>query len=127
MVRTDYRSTFLLRLGVAFAFLCPPIDALFSPDSWIGYFPHFMRGFVPDSLLLSAWGLLEILVALWILSGKRVSFPATLATILLVSIVFFNLPQMEVVFRDLAIACMSATLAWWSYHEQFIQKNNATL
>ncbi|MDE2078921.1 MAG: hypothetical protein KGI73_00890 [Patescibacteria group bacterium] len=101
----------LLRLAVAFVFLYPPISAYLAPYDWIGYFPHFVRGFVPDTVLLGAWGLLEIAVALWILSGKRIFIPSALAALLLVSIVLFNLPQFEVVFRDLALALVAAYLA----------------
>lgn len=115
METSERVGIFLLRVGVAFAFLYPPIDAFFSPASWIGFFPHFARGYAPDATLLFAWDALEIVIALWILSGWRIFIPSALATVLLALIVLFNLPLMEVVFRDVSIALMSATLAWFAY------------
>lgn len=113
---------FLLRVAVAFAFLYPPVSAYLAPYDWIGYFPQFMRGIVPDPVLLSGWGILEIVIGLWILSGKRILIPSSVATILLIAIVLFNLPQFEIVFRDLAIALTAAALAWSSWPRQAMQE-----
>jgi hypothetical protein len=107
----QHLSEVLLRIGVAFAFLYPPINALSNPDSWLGYFPSFMRGFVPDLVLLHAFGALEVLIALWILSGWRIFAPSLLATVMLLAIVGFDYRNFEVIFRDLAIASASAALA----------------
>ena len=43
----DRRVDWILRIGLAFAFLYPPLDAIVDPYSWLGYFPAFMRGYVP--------------------------------------------------------------------------------
>ena len=107
----DRAANLAVRVGVAFAFLYPPFDALANPDSWIGYFPHVMRGFVPDLVLLHGFGLLEVVIALWLLSGIKIFWPALAATVLLLAIVFFNYQDFEVVFRDLSIAAASLALA----------------
>lgn len=111
------RSTLLLRIAIAFAFLYPPVDSFFNPQAWIGFFPPFLLGYVSDSTMLLAWGAVEVVIALWILSGKHILIPSVLATFSLVLIVLFNLPLMEIVFRDIALALVAATLAWWSYAE----------
>jgi len=106
------RSVFLiLRIGLAFALLYPAINAVFNPLAWIGYFPPFMRGIIPDTLLLNAFGALEALLALWILSGWRIFYPSAAAFVLLVAIVITNPPQFQVVFRDLSIAAIALALA----------------
>ena len=105
----------VLRVGVAFAFLYAAIDAFIDPFSWIDFFPHFMRGYVPDLTLLHAFAVVEILIALWILSGKKIFIPATLATLLLVSIVLFNFSELQLLFRDLSIAAAALALAIVSY------------
>lgn len=112
------QSTVLLRIGVAFAFLYPPFDSLFHPDAWYGFFPQFMTGYLPEPVMLALWGIAEVVIALWILSGKKIFLPSIAASALLVLIVMFNFAELEIVFRDLAIACMAATLAWWSYRKQ---------
>ena len=101
----------VLRVGVAFALLYPPINAFGDPSSWIGYFPQFMRGLVEDQLLLHLFGILEVGLAFWILSGWRVVYPALASTALLVGIVAFNIPEFQVLFRDLPIAAMALALA----------------
>ena len=101
----------VLRVGLAFAFLYPPLDAIVDPYSWIGYFPAFMHGFVPDMVLLHGFGLIEVVIALWILSGWKIFWPSLAALVLLLAIVAFNMPDFEVVFRDLSIAAIALALA----------------
>jgi uncharacterized membrane protein YphA (DoxX/SURF4 family) len=116
---------FLVRLGVAFSFLYPPIAAYFDPYSWTGYFPSFIKGFVPDELLLHGFGILEILIGLWILSGIRIFIPSVLAGLLLLLIVLLNLPQLDVLFRDLSIALAAIALAIMSAPEERFWKEKS--
>jgi hypothetical protein len=109
------KNTILLRVALAIAFIYPPVDAFFNPNAWISYFPSFMLNIVPNMVLLSAWGILEIIIAVWILSGKRIFIPSLLAGLLLCAIVAFNIPLMEILFRDVALALVAFTLAWWSW------------
>ncbi|MDZ4226974.1 MAG: hypothetical protein U1D26_00680 [Patescibacteria group bacterium] len=111
-------ANWALRIGVAFALLYPPIDAIFNPYSWIGYFPHFIRGIVPDLVLLHAFGLVEVFIALWILSGWRIFWPSLVAGAMLIAIVAFNAADIGVIFRDLSIAAMALALAVVSYHDE---------
>ncbi|MBI3630908.1 MAG: hypothetical protein HY221_01045 [Candidatus Sungbacteria bacterium] len=109
----------ILRIGVAFAFLYPPYAALGDPVSWFSYFPEFIKQSpIPEPVLLHGFGLVEVVIAVWILSGKRIFFPSAVATILLCAIVFFNLSGFDVVFRDLALAAMSLALAIEAYPEE---------
>lgn len=105
-------SHLILRLGVAFAFLYPPYAALMDPQSWLGYFPSFVRSVPIDPLiLLHSFGVIEVLIALWLISGWRIATPAILATLMLLGIVLFNWNQLDVLFRDLAIAAAALALA----------------
>lgn len=110
----EWWANLVLRVGVAFAFLYPPINALSNPESWLAYFPQFTRGIVSDDLLLHAFGVVEVVIALWILSGKKIFWPSAAATVALVAIVMFNLNSFEVVFRDLSIAAAALALAFLS-------------
>jgi uncharacterized membrane protein YphA (DoxX/SURF4 family) len=104
-------ADWVMRIGLAFAFIYPPLNAIADPNSWIGYFPSFLHGIVPDPLLLHSFGVVEIIIALWILWGRYIFWPAALACIMLVAIVVFNIAQMQVVFRDLSIAATALYLA----------------
>ena len=104
-------SHLVLRAGAAFAFLYPPFNALSDSDSWIGYFPGFIHGYVPDLLLLHGFGVLEILLALWILSGWKIFWPCIAGAGMLVLIVAFNLAQFQILFRDLSVAGLLLGLA----------------
>lgn len=116
----DLRSlpNLFLRVGVAFAFLYPPFDALSNPDSWIGYFPKFLHGIAPDAVLLHGFGIPEVIIALWILLGKKIFWPSLVAGLMLVAIVLFNLNNFDVLFRDLAIAAMAFSLALNAKYEK---------
>jgi uncharacterized membrane protein YphA (DoxX/SURF4 family) len=114
----------LLRLAVAFAFLYPAIDAWFDPASWLGYFPGIVtQAFhivsiplkLSDLVLLHGFGLLEIVLALWVIFGKRVRIPALLMALILFVIVGFNLDpaNFSVLFRDVSIALACLALAFW--------------
>src|SRR3989344_9215937 len=108
----------ILRIGVAFAFLYPPINALTDPYAWIGYFPLFVKGYVPDLVLLDAFGVVEVVIALWILSGWRIFWPSLAAAAMLLAIVVFNPNNFQVLFRDISLAAMALALAVISYDDE---------
>lgn len=106
----------LLRLGVAFAFIYPAVAAFFDPTAWIGFFPISIRDIFPsDIILLSVFGISEIVIALWILSGKHIFFPSILASIYLILIILFNAPIFDILFRDVSILFMTLALATLHY------------
>lgn len=109
-MRREALISWILRVGLAFAFLYPPLSAFIEPQNWIGYFPSFMHGVVDDTLLLHAFGVLEVAIALSILSGWKIFYSSLLAAVLLVSIVVLNAPEFPVLFRDLSIAALALSL-----------------
>ncbi|HYF10337.1 MAG TPA: hypothetical protein VD967_01900 [Candidatus Paceibacterota bacterium] len=111
-------TSLILRLSLAFAFLYPPIAALFDPYSWIGYFPDFTRGILPDLVLLHLFGAVEVAIGIWLLWGKHLFYPSLAATVLLAAIVLFNIGQMDVIFRDLSILGIALALALESFRER---------
>ncbi len=103
----------LLRLGVAFAFVYPPLAAIGDPVSWASYFPPFVASLPINTLvLLHTFGVVEVLLALWILSGVRIRIPSIVATIILLAIISVNLSSFEILFRDLSIALATLSLAF---------------
>ena len=106
-------ADWLLRIVLAFSFLYPPVNAWTNPFSWLGYIPHFATQLWPfgDFSLLHTFGALEIILAVWLLSGWRVWIPATLMGLILLVIVGTNIDQFEVLFRDVTIAGLAFAIA----------------
>lgn len=104
-------ANLILRSGVAFAFLYPAINALFDPTSWFAYFPTYVRHLAPEPVLLHGFGLLEVILALWILSGKKIFWPSLAAALILLVIVISDPADFQVTFRDLSIAAAALALA----------------
>lgn len=101
----------LLRIGLAFAFLFPPANALMDPYSWVGYFPQFMHNASTDMIVLHVFGAVEVVLALWILSGRKIFVPCIIAAAVLLLIVIFNAGDFQILFRDVSIALMALALA----------------
>lgn len=104
----------LLRIGVAFAFIYPAVSGFLTPDAWTGYFPPFVQTIVGDDMyltyLLHAFGVLELIIGLWILAGRKLFVPSALATLILLLIVVFNIALLDVLFRDIPIMLMALAL-----------------
>ena len=117
-----------MRTAVALAFVYPPLNALSNPDSWIGYFPPFVLTLgIPPLVLLHGFGILEIVIALWILSGWHIEWPATLAAFMLGAIVAFNGAQFEILFRDVSIALACLALADDAWQKNSAERKNKEL
>lgn len=108
-------ANILLRLSVSFAFLYAAVDSFAQPLDWIDYIPQFFVQIAPAIALLRAFGGLEILLALWILSGYKIVIPSVLSALILITIVSFNLEQFQLLFRDVSIAAAALALAIQSY------------
>ena len=57
---------FLLRGGLAFCFIYAAVAAWLEPSSWIGWFPPFIQNLAPQDVLLTGWGIVEIILGMWI-------------------------------------------------------------
>lgn len=104
-------SQVLLRIGLAFVFFYAVYGSLTAPENWIGYFPQFLRQFFPNNLLLSIFSIYELVLGLWLVWGIKIFYPAILTAMTMIGIVLFNLPVLDVTFRDVAIAFAAAALA----------------
>lgn len=113
-VRRDV-GNFVLRLGVAFAFVYAAVAGFVDPDSWVGYFPNFIRSLVPEYTLLALWGVVELVLGLWILSGKHIFWPSLAASLSLAGLILTNLGTMDIIFRDVTILAATITLAMENY------------
>ena len=100
----------LLRLGLAFVFFYAAIASFISPDSWVGFFPIFIRNILPAQFLLIAFSFYELVLGFWLLSGKWAVISAALAAASLLGIVVFNFGVMDIVFRDIGLFIAASAL-----------------
>ncbi|MBI3074975.1 MAG: hypothetical protein HYY92_02040 [Parcubacteria group bacterium] len=106
-----FSPSFLLRAGLAFSFAYAAVGAFLNSSAWIGFFPPFLLALFPETLLLVGFGAGELALAVWLLSGVRTRPAALIATVALAGIALFNLSQMDIVFRDFALALAALALA----------------
>jgi uncharacterized membrane protein YphA (DoxX/SURF4 family) len=105
-------SLFLLRVALAFSFLYPAYGFWARPGDWIGYVPAFVKNIgLPSETILLGFALFHITLALWILIGWRTTLAASVAAFFLASVVLFNLNQLDILFRDIALALAALGLA----------------
>ncbi|HEY4511690.1 MAG TPA: hypothetical protein VJH55_02515 [Candidatus Paceibacterota bacterium] len=104
-------APFLLRLATALAFLYPAYAIHASPESWLSYIPPFVDNFkIPQAMLTSLFTALHVIIGVWILSGKKIFIPSLIATLFLAGVVALNWDQIDILFRDLALALVALYL-----------------
>ncbi|MBI2050482.1 MAG: hypothetical protein HYT31_01605 [Parcubacteria group bacterium] len=103
---------FLIRLALAFSFAYVGISSFTNPDLWAGFVPRFVQAIVPVALFLKIHGTTEVILALWLLSGKAQAVAGLIAALALFSIALFNLSAWDIVFRDVSLGIASLALVF---------------
>ena len=96
-------TSFFLRVGLATVFLYAAIAAFLDPNAWIGFLPAFLRQWIPNAPLLTAFSVYELALALWLLTNWKTSLAATCAALTLAAIIITNIGAFDILFRDVAI------------------------
>ncbi len=110
-----FLTNLFLRIGLAFVLLYAAFASFLRPDLWEGYLPVILQRIIPANLLLEAFSVMEILLAAWLLSGKKTFYAASFAALVLFGIIVSNFGVMDIVFRDVDIFFSALTLAALSY------------
>ena len=101
----------LLRIALAFPFLYASISSLLSPKDWLWYIPDWLATRVPPEPLLLGHGFLELLLGLWLITGKKTYYAAIAAAIDLTGATVLNIQTFTVVFRDVGLVAAAVALA----------------
>lgn len=104
-------ASFILRIGLGTVFLYAAASSFLEPNSWIGYLPAFLKQYASPEFLLNVFSIYEILLALWLISGKETFHAALLAAATMFAIVVQNFGALEILFRDVAIFFAALALA----------------
>ncbi|MDP3640804.1 MAG: hypothetical protein Q8R53_06440 [Nanoarchaeota archaeon] len=111
-------ASFFLRVGLATVFFYAAIASFLQPLNWIGFFPAWVRSFMPASILLFGYSFYQLGLGLWLLSGKKAFYAAILAGLTLVAIVITNIALLDIVFRDVAILFAAVALLFMHTREK---------
>jgi hypothetical protein len=109
-MRSNQIAKYFLRAGLAFVFIYATIEIYLAPHNFIKYVPVFMMDLVPVNLFLPAFGVIELLLAFWLLSGWKGAYPSFISFCMMAGIVACNMEYFNVLFRNVAIGFGSLAL-----------------
>ena len=104
----------LLRIGLAFSLLYAAISSFITPSSWIAFLPTFLK----FTAILHIFSIIEIILALWLLSGKKLFYGAGLTSLALFGIVIANIGSLDIIFRDITILLAALALTYIGYNKK---------
>jgi uncharacterized membrane protein YphA (DoxX/SURF4 family) len=100
----------LLRVGLAIVFLYAAIFSLKNPNEWIGYVPTYLAKGLSVGAILKLVSIVQIVLAVWLISGKYLRYAAALAALMLAVIIVTNWSQLYITFRDIGLLFMALAL-----------------
>lgn len=106
-----YDASLFLRIGLAFVFIYAAISAFVNPEAWIGFIPAFIGNSVTRGYFLFVSYAINLILGLWILSGKKIYYSAVVTSIVLAGIIMTNLGAMIIIFRDIGLFFAAVALA----------------
>lgn len=104
------KAKVLLKIGLAFTLLYASVSSLTSPKDWIWYIPDWMKLIAPADLLLVLHSSFELVLGVWLLSGWKGFYAATITALDLLVITLVNIQVFGVVFRDVGLFFSAAAL-----------------
>ncbi|MDO8571968.1 MAG: hypothetical protein Q7R79_04785 [bacterium] len=116
-MRHTHNALFLLRVGLATVFIYAGTAGFLQPLNWIGYFPHFLREVISETVLLNSFSIYELVLGAWLLTGHRLISASVMASLTFLGIIIANTHLMDIVFRDIALFFSSIALGIIAYEE----------
>lgn len=111
-IQKQQLAPLLLRIGLTVVFMYAAIGSLMHPDQWVGYLPSFLGNMKDATSILKAFAVYEIVLALWILSGKFVKYAALLAAASFLGIVLAQPGDLIITFRDIGLFFMALAMVF---------------
>lgn len=111
-------ARWFLRFGLAFVYGYAAIEMQINPDNFLKYVPPLMQTIIPLDIFLITFGIFEILLTLWLISGKRTEYAGLISFFLMVGIMIPNVTYFNILFRNVAIALASLALTALDYGRQ---------
>jgi len=111
----DILISFLLRSGLAIAFFYAGISSFLAPTNWIGFVPNFIGAIISKEIFLMIFSGYEILLGIGLLFDYKTFTLSILSSATLFLILFVNIMNLDILFRDVAILFMALALISLSY------------
>lgn len=96
-------AIWFLRVGLAFVFAYASYEICINPANFLKYTPSFIFNFIPENLFLYSFGVAEIALAAWLLTGWKPEYASVISVMLMVGIIAFNPEYFQILFRNVAI------------------------
>lgn len=96
-------AVWFLRVGLAFVFAYASYEICVNPANFLKYTPKFILDVVPHNLFLYTFGIGELFLAAWILTGWKAEYASIISVLLMVGIIVFNPEYFQILFRNVAI------------------------
>lgn len=96
-------ASLIIRISLAIVFGYAAIGAFVQPIAWIGYIPDFVASFIDPKLALDGLSVVQLLLAIWLISGKYIKFSAGVSIAFLTGILFTSPGAILITFRDIGL------------------------
>ncbi len=106
-----YDSSLFLRIGLAFVFIYAAFSGFSDPQAWVGFIPSFVGNSITRGYFLFVSETINLILGLWLLSGKKTFYAAVFSSILLAGIILTNLGALIITFRDVGLFFAALALA----------------
>ncbi len=106
-----FDASLFLRIGLAFVFIFAALSAFFNSQAWIGYVPTFIGNTITRGYFLFVHDIVNLVLGIWLLSGKKTYWAAIVSAIVLAGITLTNLNVFLITFRDVGLFFAAVALA----------------
>lgn len=102
----------LLQIGLAVTLLYAAVSQFTKPDDWTAYLPSFLPSSIAFTTAVKLMALYELVLALWLLSGRYLKIAGILCALTFGGIVVVNFSQLIITFRDFGLFFMALALVF---------------
>ena len=107
-------AAFTLRIGIAFVFGYAVFAFFSGASNWSQFYPRWAADIVSADIFLSVFSVYEVMLVIWLLSGKWLSTAALIAAVTIFLLTAVNLHLFDILFRNVAIFCSAVALMFLS-------------
>ena len=97
-------------MGLTIVFLYSSIAILLNPSVWLGFIPSWLTNIIPEKIFLITHVIMNLIIGIWLLTGKKQFYASLIASLSLTVIIIFNLRVLDIIFRDIAILFSAISL-----------------